>query len=142
MKSTRRANRWIGPTLLLATPTLLTGMARALQWIDAATVRSALTGIAIAAIGGAATGLVAERFLHRGRNEVENMAGLIGVTMLGLLTIGYLYLIHIRGPMATIGLLPRAVQQVLGFAEYLTAQGAILLAVSNGQDKPLVSSRR
>lgn len=136
MTGTRRPVRWIGILTLLTAPLLALGIARSLQWVDAAGARSTLIGMAIAALGGVMTGAVVERFLHRGRNELENVLGLVATTALGISTIGILYLVHIRGPMAAIGSLPRAIRQGLSFLEFLTAQGAgILMASAIIRDK-------
>lgn len=104
-------------------PSLLLGIARGLGWIGAAKAVDTLVGILIAAAGGVITGVVAERLLRRGRNGAENLLGVALTTALGVLTIGYLYVVHIQGPMSSIGALDRAVQQVLIFIQYLTAEG-------------------
>lgn len=109
---------------LLLGPSLLLGIARGLGWIGAAKAVDTLVGILIAAAGGVITGVVAERLLRRGRNGAENLLGVALTTALGVLTIGYLYVVHIQGPMSSIGALDRAVQQVLIFIQYLTAEGA------------------
>ncbi len=120
-------NRW-GRSLLtiglLTLPPILLLATRCLDWIAAATAEQTATGIAIAALGGLITGIVSERFLGRGRTGLEQTAGLVAATALGVTTIGILYLLHIRGPMSSIGTPERAVNQIFSFVEFLTAQGA------------------
>jgi len=117
-------------SLLIVPPALLL-VAHSLGSIKAPTAEQTFTGIAITATGGLIVGLISERFLGRGRNGVEQTAGLIAATALSVITIGILYLLHIRGPMSSIGTPERAVKQLFSFVEFLTAQGAgILLSAS------------
>jgi len=81
-----------------------------------------LTGAGVAALGGILTGLVVDRFIRRNRGDVELLIGLSLATAFGVLTVGYLYLIHIRGPIASIGDTDRAVEQITVFLTYLLAQ--------------------
>jgi hypothetical protein len=92
--------------------------------MDADLARTTLSGMVVTGIGGILTGLAASRFLHRGSNQGENLLGLFLTTTLGVVTIGYLYLVNIRGPMSTIGTPPRLVHQGLSFLEFLTGMGA------------------
>lgn len=130
MTADKHPTRMLAVAGLLAAPPLLLMMARVLQWADRDTAQATLVGIAITAAGGTLTGITADRFLHRGRNQAENLIGLAATTFLGVLTIGYLYIAHIRGPMSTIATLPRAISQGLSFLEFLTAQGAGTLLAS------------
>jgi hypothetical protein len=81
-----------------------------------------LTGAGVAALGGILTGLVVDRFIKRKQGDVELLVGLSLATAFGVLTVGYLYLIHIRGPIASIGDTDRAVEQITVFLTYLFAQ--------------------
>jgi hypothetical protein len=130
-----RDRRWPVITGLILTPPLLLGIARALGWIGASLATHSFVGCAIAAGGGVLTGLAVERFLHRGRNGTEHLVGLALTTALGVLTVGYLYLVHIRGPMSAITTLSRAVSQILIFVEFLTAQAAGVLLTAVTEDK-------
>jgi hypothetical protein len=123
----KRKKTWISAILLLAAPAVLLGIVVALQRIDLATAKRTLVGIAITSAGGLIAGALAERLLHRGKHELMHLLGVIATTAIGVLTISYLYLVEIRGPMSTIGSLPRAVHQGIGFIAFLTAQGAGML---------------
>jgi len=116
---------------LLVVPPIVLLAAQPLGRIEAATVEQTLTGIAITAVGGLIAGIISARFLRRGCNGVEQTAGLIAATALSVATIGTLYLFHIRGPMSSIGTPERAVKQLFGFVEFLTAQGAGILFSAN-----------
>jgi hypothetical protein len=135
-----RGGRWSAVASLVLAPPLLLGIARILGWIGDGLTMPTLVGCGIAAAGGLLTGLAAERFLHRGRNGAEHLIGLAATTALGVLTIGYLYLVHIRGPMSSIGTLSRAVSQILIFVEFLTAQaaGVLLAVITGGKTDPQV----
>ncbi len=113
---------------LLLGPVLLLGTAWAADLVPQRVAVHTLSGLAIAAIGGLLAGMVAERLMHRGNSGAAQAIGLVMTTGIGVVTIGYLYLFHIRGPMATIGTLNRTVEQGLIFVHFLTAQaaGAIL----------------
>ena len=97
---------------------LLVGIA---GWIDWLLIRSTIVGILIAAVGGIAIGVVAHRYLGNSRNNRDTLFGLIVTVGLGVLTIGYLYIIHIKGPMNSIGTLNRTVKQTFIFLEFLFA---------------------
>lgn len=122
-----RVKTWVSALLLLAAPPLLLVIGAALQGIDLVTAERALGGIAITSAGGLIAGALAERLLRRGKRELTQLLGVIATTAIGMLTISYLYLVDIRGPMSTIGSLPRAVHQGVGFLAFLTAQGAGML---------------
>ena len=94
---------------------------RAVGWIDWSTFRSTLIGMMIAAVGGIVIGLVAYRYLGNYRNNREVLVGMVLTVGFGVLTIGYLYIIHIKGPMSSIGTINRAVKQVIIFTEFLFA---------------------
>ncbi len=128
----RQGRFWLGVACLVLAPPFLAWIAIALGWLGPGLARLTLTGCGIAAVGGVLTGAVAERFLHRGRNGTEHLLGLAATTALGVLIIGYLYLVHIRGPMSSIGTLGRGVSQVLIFVEFLTAQVAGVLLAAAG----------
>jgi hypothetical protein len=126
----RRSRLALAACLLIVPPALLLA-ARSLGWVEASTTEQTFIGIAITAVGGLVVGIISERFLGRGRNSVEQTAGLIAATALSVTTIGILYLLCVRGPMSAIGTPERAVKQIFGFVEFLTAQGAgILLSTS------------
>jgi hypothetical protein len=99
------------------------------QGIDAATARSTLAGIPIALTGGILAGALAEALVNRSKGTLQTLLGLALSAGIGVLTIGYLYLIHIRGPLSSIGTFSRAVEQVTLFIAFLTAQGAGILLV-------------
>jgi hypothetical protein len=113
--------------VLIVTPAILALSAHLLGWLGRDLLIWTLLGIAIAAGGGLVAGFVEVRLLRRPRNDATQLLGIAATTAVGVLTIGYLYLVHIRGPMSTVGTLSRAVEQVLIFVEYLTAQAAGIL---------------
>ena len=130
----RRGLLWLAVCLLGVPPTLLLAT-QSLGWVKASTADQTFIGIAITATGGLIVGIISERFLGRGRNGVGQTAGLIAATALSVITIGILYLLHIRGPMSSIGTPERAVKQLVSFVEFLTAQGAgILLSASRSRE--------
>ena len=129
-----RARLWLAVCLLGVSPTLLLA-ARSLGRVKASTADQTFIGVAITATGGLIVGIISERFLVRARSGAEQTAGFITATALSVITIGILYLLHIRGPMSSIGTPERAVKQLFSFVEFLTAQGAgILLSASRGRE--------
>jgi hypothetical protein len=90
-------------------------------WIPWSVIGSSLLGMVLAAAGGLSIGAVAYRFLGRGQNNREILTGMIVSVGLGILTIGYLYIVHIKGPMNTIGTPSRTVKQTFIFLEFLLA---------------------
>jgi hypothetical protein len=112
--------------LLLAPPLLLLPV-WLLSWVDIQTAIWTLVGIAAAIAGGLVGGVTAERFLRRGQGSLEQIFGVGATTAVGVVTVGYLYVVHIQGPMASIGTFSRAVEQTLIFLAFLTAQGAGVL---------------
>lgn len=128
-------SRLVLAVCLLTAPPALLLVVHSLGWVEASTLEQTLVGIAITAPGGLIIGIISERFLGRGRNGREQTAGLIAATALGVATIGILYLLHIRGPMSSIGTPARAVKQLLSFVEFLTAQGAGILLSANRRRK-------
>ncbi|MGC9346615.1 MAG: hypothetical protein ACP5JG_00635 [Anaerolineae bacterium] len=112
---------------LLVAPALASLAAWLLGWLSQDLAIKILMGIAVADVGGVGAGFVEERLLGRPRNDAEQLVGIAAATTIGVLTIGYLYLVHIRGPMSTVGNLNRAVEQVLIFLGYLTSQAAGML---------------
>ena len=97
---------------------LLTGI---FGWIDWSLIRSTLIGMLLAAVGGIAIGMIANRYLGNSHNNGEILIGMTVTVGLGVLTIGYLYIVYIKGPMESIGTLNRTVQQTLIFIEFLIA---------------------
>jgi hypothetical protein len=91
-------------------------------WIHWSLILSTLLGMLIAAVGGIAIGITAQRFLGHSRNNLETFVGLAATVGIGVLTIGYLYIIHIKNPMGSIGTLPRTVEQTVIFLEFLLSQ--------------------
>lgn len=120
-------NRHVLAAGLIVWPLLLLPLLQVLGWTATSTAQETLVGIAITALGGIITGAISERLLGRGRNSSEQAVGLFAVTTLGVITIGILYLLQIRGPMSSIGTPERAVNQIVAFAEFLTAQAAGIL---------------
>ncbi len=110
------------PLLLTFLPLLVATILWMAGGIQTGTLSKTLAGAGITAIGGVATGIVADRFIRRKRSDIELLVGLALATLLGVLSIGYLYLIHLRGPMSSIGQLDRAVEQIAAFLTYLFAQ--------------------
>lgn len=109
----------LGLTLL---PLLIAVVIRLAGGIRSSLISDILTGAGVAALGGILTGLIVDRFIRRKQGDVELLVGLALATAVGVLTIGYLYLIHIRGSIASIGDTDRAVEQVTVFLTYLFAQ--------------------
>ena len=103
---------------------------RLLGGIDAQTLGHTLTGLPVALAGGLLAGAAAEVLLHRSTATLRTLLGMALTAGIGVLTIGYLYLFHIRGPMSSIGALPRAVEQLTLFVAFLLAQGAGMLGAS------------
>ena len=110
------------PILLTFLPLFVAVVIRIGGGIRPDTLSQTVKAVGIAALGGALTGIVADRFIRRKRGDVELLTGLSLATALGVLTVGYLYLIQIRRPMASIGEVDRAVQQITAFLTYLFAQ--------------------
>jgi len=110
------------PVLLALLPTVVSAVLRVVGVIRPDTFSAIIKGVGIAALGGVLTGIAADRFIRRKRNDAELLLGLALATALGVLTIGYVYLIHIGGPMSAIGETDRAVEQVTLFLTYLLAQ--------------------
>ena len=102
---------------------------RLIQSVDAETIQSTLAAMPVALGGGILAGAAAEALVNRSRSTLQTLVGLGLSAGIGVLTIGYINLIHIRGPMSSVGTLSRTVEQVTLFVAFLTAQGAgILLA--------------
>jgi len=120
----RRAPSLLWVAVLLLGPLMLIPLSIAFGWLPAQAAISTLIGCSITGAGGLLTGLAAERLLHRGKGSTEQLIGLTVITALGLLTIGYLYLVHLRGPMESIDTPQRIVAQLTAFMTYLTAQAA------------------
>lgn len=131
-----RVKTWVSALLLLVAPPLLLWIGVLLNELDLVTAERALGGIAITSAGGLIAGTLAERLLRRGKRELTQLLGVIATTAIGMLTISYLYLVGIRGPMSTIGSLPRAVHQGMGFLAFLTAQGAGMLISATFGPRP------
>jgi hypothetical protein len=99
------------------------------QGIDAETARSTLAGMPAALGGGVLAGAAAEALVNRSKSTFQTLVGLGLSAGIGVLTIGYINLIHIGGPMDAMGTTRRVVEQVTLFVAFLMAQGAgILLA--------------
>ncbi len=90
-------------------------------WINWSVIRWTLIGMLVAAVGGIAIGLTAHRYLAHNKNNREAFLGMVATTGIGVLSIGYLYIIHIKGPMKSIGTLNRTVEQTFIFLEFLIA---------------------
>ena len=114
--------RNLTPILITLLPLFVAVLIRIGGGIRPDTLSQTVKAVGIAALGGILTGIVADRFIRRKRGDVELLIGLSLATALGVLTVGYLYLIQIRGPMASIGEVDRTVQQVTAFLTYLFAQ--------------------
>ena len=110
------------PVLLALLPAVVSAVLRVVGVIRLDTFSTIIKGVGIAALGGVLTGIVADRFIRRKRNDVELLLGLAFTTALGVLTIGFIYLIHIGGPMSAIVETDRAGEQVTLFLTYLLAQ--------------------
>ena len=114
-----------GALCLLPLALLLAG--RALQGVDAQTWASTLAGMPLALAGGVLAGLATERLVNRSQNTFQTLLGLALNGGLALLTVGYIYLVHIGGPMRSIGTPGRAVEQTTLFVAFLLAEGAGML---------------
>ena len=115
--------------LLCLVPVVVLLMIRFLEGIDAQTAQRTQAAIPLALAGGIVAGALAEALVNRSRGTMQTLLGLALTAGIGVLTIGYIYLIHIRGPLSSIGTFSRAVEQVIPFVAFLTAQGGgILLA--------------
>jgi hypothetical protein len=114
--------RGLIPIVLALFPLFVAVVIRLMGGIRAETLSETVKGAGGAALGGILTGMVADRFIRRKRGDVELFIGLSLATALGVLTIGYLYLIQIRGPIASIGDVNRSVEQVTAFLTYLFSQ--------------------
>ena len=113
---------------------MLIALALPLSWLDREAAASTVAGCVIAAIGGVLAGAAAERLLHHGEGTTQQLVGLTLTTALGVLTIGYLYLVHLRGPMAAIGTPERSISQTLTFVAFLSAQAAGILLTASRSD--------
>lgn len=91
-------------------------------WVNWPFIWSTLTGMVIAAAGGLAIGITALRYLARSKGSREIILGLIITSGIGVLTIGYLYIVHIQESKLAIGTFTRAVNQSFIFGEFLIAQ--------------------
>lgn len=90
-------------------------------WISWQVIRLTLLGMLVAAVGGVLVGIAAQRFLANSKSTRETLLGMVVTTGIGVLTIGYLYIFYIKGPMKSIGTLDRTVEQTLIFLEFLIA---------------------
>jgi hypothetical protein len=117
-KSTIVQNTDIILHCLLAVLLLFTGV---IGWIDWHIIQSTFIGMLVAAVGGTVLGMVALRYLGESRSNRETLFGLVVTVGLGVLTIGYLYIFYIKGPMKSIGTLNRMVKQTFIFLEFLFA---------------------
>jgi hypothetical protein len=90
-------------------------------WINWFLIQSTLLGMLVAAAGGIIIGFFANRYLGNSRNNREIILGMTTTVGLGVLTIGYLYIFYIKGPMSSIGTLERTVKQIFIFLEFLIA---------------------
>ena len=114
--------RIISPMLLTLLPLIVSFILWIVGAIRADTLSETAQGAIVATLGGILTGSVADRFIRRKRGDLELIVGLALTTAIGVLTIGYLYLIHIQGPMSSIGEIDRATEQITVFLTYLFAQ--------------------
>ena len=106
---------------LLVITLLVAALTQILPWT---LVRSTFIGMVIAAAGGLVIGLISRRYLANSKNNRETILGVVAVVGIGVMTIGYIYIVHIKGPMSTIGTLHRAVEQTYIFLEFLIAQAS------------------
>lgn len=91
-------------------------------WVHWSVIQKTLIGMLVAGLGGVALGFAAHRFLANSHTTPEALFGMFITTALGVLTVGYLYIIYIQGPMKSIGTLDRTVEQTFIFLEFLIAQ--------------------
>jgi hypothetical protein len=98
---------------------LLAGVIKLLGW---AVIWSTVTGMLIAAAGGIVNGLTAHHYLASSRSTRDTFLGMALTVGIGVLTIGYLYIFHIQGPMKSIGTFSRTIKQFFIFLEFLLAQ--------------------
>ena len=83
-----------------------------------------LVGMVGAAAGGLAAGVTVKRFMAHGKSSGEIVFGLGATTAIGVIAVGYFYLFYIEHDMQTILTLPRNVEQISIFVEFLSAQYA------------------
>lgn len=100
---------------------LLSALIQLLPW---SLIHSTFVGMLIAAVGGFVSGLISRRYLGHSQNNQETILGIAAVVVIGVMTIGYIYLVHIKGPMSSIGTLHRTIEQTFIFLEFLVAQAS------------------
>ncbi len=129
------AARRLSAAALLLTPTLLLMIARGMNWIAATSARAITLGMLVAALGGLVSGTVGQRMLRQPQGELQIAIGVAATTLLASITVGYLYLIHLDGPLAELGTLSRAIEQVIPFVGFLTGMAAgVILTMPAGGD--------
>ncbi len=119
--------RWWLWLALTSAPLGVTVLLALMGQIPALTLGSTFVGILGATAGGIASGVTARRFLARPRNDGDTLYGLLVVTGIGMIAIGYLYLVHLNRPLHTVTRLERIVEQTAIFLTFVAAQGVGIL---------------
>jgi hypothetical protein len=118
---TLRLNRH-GDIILQLTLVILLLLAGGIKLLGWSVIWSTVTGMLIAAAGGIVNGITAHHYLATNRGTRDTFLGMAFVVGIGVLTIGYLYIFHIKGPMNSIGTFSRTIEQSFIFLEFLFAQ--------------------
>ena len=120
MPSSQRRRAWLALTLPIVA---MLGVSLVGQ-VAGHVVGHTLLGMLGAAVGGLAAGVTVKRFVAHGKSDGEIIFGLLATTAIGVVAIGYIYLFYIEKDMRSILTLPRNVEQISIFVEFLTAQYA------------------
>lgn len=119
--------RWALWLALTSAPFGVTVLLALMGWIPVATVGSTFVGVIGATVGGITSGVTAWRFLARPRNDGEAIFGVLAVTAIGVVAIGYIYLVHLNQSTQTITRPERIVEQTASFLTFVAAQSVGIL---------------
>lgn len=108
--------------ILLGGPPLFVLLLALLGWIQPGVVVSTYIGMLGAIIGGVTLGITAKRFLAHSRDWRELLFGILASIAIGVIAIGYIYLVHLKNPFQSMSSLPRIVEQSSIFITFLLAQ--------------------
>jgi hypothetical protein len=125
---------------LLLAPLLALGLLRRLGLADAATTASTLLGCAVAAGGGLLSGGIADRLLRRGQGEIVQVVGIGATVAVSVITVGAIYLGMMHNSPTTIGTAPRAIEQLLAFAQFLLAQASSVVFLARSEPRRRLAS--
>jgi hypothetical protein len=105
----------------LAAPVILLLVLAPLVGVPLPAVVHTLVGMVGVTVGGVALGVTAWRYLGHSRAIGEALFGFGACSAIGLVAIGYVYLVYLDVTMASIGDPSRAVKQTLIFVMFLCA---------------------